>query len=218
MVNPRGFAARSIVRLFRPEQRALHDAARGARACMAAAALLWPMAIGSAATGAELKGFVYPCEEKMCFWHKAVFAPPKGWREDEAWTRRYKAAVLFPESGASRSDPMIYVRAHVGQRDLDIADYVRGAQERWKQERPDSTIEPQPDVVRPGKPTLKVFLYRNPSTPDQAFELTAFTKDNNTAPNTNPADMYFFQAVLIAPSMRALEKAKPAFLDILGRL
>lgn len=218
MFNLRGLAAGSTVLSLQRNQRALRNAARGARACMAAAALMAPLAMGPAAIGAELKGFVYPCAEKMCFWHKAVFAPPKGWREDEAWTRRYKAAVLFPESGASRSDPMIYVRAHSGQRDLDIADYVRSAQERWKKELPDSTIEPQPDVVRPGKPTLKVFLYRNPSTPDQAFELTAFTKDNNTAPNTNPADMYFFQAVLIAPSMSALEKAKPAFLDLLGRL
>lgn len=218
MFTLRGFSAGSIVRRLRPARGAPRKGARGVRACMAAAALMAPLATGPAATGAELKGFVYPCAEKMCFWHKAVFATPKGWREDEGWTRRYKAAVLFPESGATRSDPMMYVRAHFGQRDLGIDEYVRGAQERWKQQNPASTIEPQADVVRPGKPTLKVFLYRNPSTPEQAFELTAFMKDNNTAPDTNPADMYFFQAVLIAPSLSALEKAKPAFLDLLGGL
>lgn len=166
---------------------------------------------------AELKGFVYQCPERqgMCFWHKAVFDPPKGWLENEAWTNRYKAAVLFPKGDQSRDKPMMYVRAHHGDKDQTIENYAAGAQERWRTKVADTVIEPLPDVERPGKPTIKVFLYKNPSTPDQAFELTAFMKDIDAK---NPGETYFFQAVLIAPNAKVLEKAKPAFMDVLKRL
>ncbi len=151
----------------------------------------------------------------MCFWHKAVVAAPKGWTEDEAWTQRYRALTLFPNGRKTKNDPMMYVRAHHGDKELSIEQYVAVAQERWKKRVPDSTIEPQPDLVRAGKPTLKVFLYKNPSVPEQAFELTAFMKDVDQA---NPKETYFFQAVLVSPSMSELEKAKAAFYDLLGRL
>lgn len=169
---------------------------------------------------AELQGYVYKCPDRegMCYWHKASVSPPKGWREDEAWTQRYKALVMFPSGDKSRSKPMMYVRAHHGDRELKIEDYIGTAQQRWKQRVPDSTIAAQPDVERAGKPTLKVFLYKNPSIPEQAFELTAFMKDISNAPNTSQADMYFFQAVLVAPNAKELEKAKPAFYELLGRL
>lgn len=179
------------------------------------------MALASTSTqSAELKGYIYKCPDSptMCYWHKAVVAPPTGWMENEPWTQRHRALTLLPNGENRRDLPLIYVRAHHGDKEQDLASYISIAQERWKKRQPDSTIEPLPDLERAGKPTLKMFLYKNPSIPEQAFELTAFMKDNNSAPDTNPADMYFFQAVLISPSMTELEKARPAFLELLRRL
>jgi len=166
---------------------------------------------------ADLKGFVYPCPERqgMCFWHKAVFDPPKGWMENESWTQRYKAAVLFPAGGQGRDKPMMYVRAHQGDKDQTIESYAAGAQDRWRKRVPDTVIESLPDVERPGKQAIKLFLYKNPSVPDQAFELTAFMKD---ADNNNPDAIFFLQAVLVAPNSKELEKARPAFMEVLKRL
>src|SRR5262245_29130081 len=70
--------------------------------------------------GAALKGYIELCDKVMCPWHKVVFQPPKGWVEDESWTQRYKAVVLFPDGKNDRSKPMMYVRAHHGDADLAL--------------------------------------------------------------------------------------------------
>ena len=190
---------------------------RSCRRLLGAAVLGTPLALGHGVQAASLKGYATPCSEKkeICTWHKAVVAPPKGWSEDEAWTQRYRAMVMFPNGNRSKSKPVMYVRAHAGDPKLELGEYIGVAQQRWKQRVPDTTIEPLADVVRSGKPTLKVFLYRNPSQRDQAFELTAFAKDTDAE---HPESTYFFQIVLSAPSMDALEKAKAAFYDVLARL
>jgi hypothetical protein len=185
----------------------------GAAAAVLSVILLLPEHSGAAG----LKGFVWMCEEgkQLCFWHKAIVTPPKGWVEDEAWTRRYQAMVMFPDGNKSKSTPVMYVRAHVGEKDLDLEKYVSAAQEGWKHQVPDCTIEALSDFERRDKPTFKVYLYKNPSEPDHAFELTAFTKDVDVA---NPQNTFFFQIVLSSPDMAQIETAKPAFYDLLARL
>src|SRR5262249_19724291 len=110
-------------------------------------ALLSAAALSRAAVAAQLQGFVWICGEKqqLCYWHKVVVAGPKGWTEDEAWTMRYKAKVMFPNGDKSKSKPVMYVRAHHGEKDLGLDKYVAVAQERWKKRLPDSTIEALPD-------------------------------------------------------------------------
>jgi hypothetical protein len=51
----------------------------------------------SGAIAAQLQGYMWLCQDQkeMCWWHKAVVSPPKGWIEDTAWTQRYRAAVFF---------------------------------------------------------------------------------------------------------------------------
>lgn len=180
-------------------------------------ALFWTAMSATSAVAARLQGYMWFCTDKkeMCWWHKAVVAPPKGWIEDEAWTKRYKAVVLFQNGDKSRSKPVMYVRAHSGDKDLALDKYISVAQERWSRKVPDSVIEPLADFERAGKPGLKVFLYKNPSQPEQAFELTAFMKDVDV---THPQQTYFFQVVLASPTMQALEGAKPAFYELLGNL
>ena len=174
-------------------------------------------AAGSASLAAEIKGIAYPCPntKETCFWHQAVVAIPKGWAADPAWTQRYRALTMFPNGNKGRDQPLIYLRAHSGDKDLDLEKYISVAQQRWQTNMPTSTIEPQADLVRPGKPTIKLFLYKNPTVPEQAFELTAFTKDVDAA---HPEQTYFFQGVLVSPSMAQIQKAKPAFIELLGKL
>jgi hypothetical protein len=169
------------------------------------------------AVGAELKGYAWLCGENngICFWHKAVVSPPRGWVEDEAWTMRYRAAVLFENGDKSASKPVMYLRTHNGDGALSLEDYIRVAQERWLKGLPDSSIEPLADFERKGQPSFKVFLYKNPSQPDQAFELTAFMKGVDSA---HPDETYFFQIVLSSPSMKELERTKPAFFELLAKI
>ena len=77
---------------------------------------------GSSAIAAELQGYAWVCKEKkeVCFWHKAVFDPPKGWIEDKSWTARYQAVVLFPDGKNDKSKPVIYIRTHYGEKDLAL--------------------------------------------------------------------------------------------------
>ena len=96
-----------------------------------------------------------------------------------------------------------------------MEDYIRVAQDRWKEKLEDSAIEVLPDLERKGKPAFKVFLCKNPAVADQAFELTAFTKD---ASAEHPEETYFFQAVLSSPSKEELERIKSAFYELLGNL
>jgi hypothetical protein len=169
------------------------------------------------ASAAEIKGIAQLCEEKkqICFWHKTAAAPPKGWIEDEDWTQRYEAMVMFENGDKSKSKPVMYVRTHNGDAKLDLDSYIRTAQENWKQRVPDSSIEALPDFEREGKPGFKVFLYKNPTTPEQTFELTAFMKDVDSE---HPDQTYFFQIVLSSSNRKVLERAKPAFYELLGKL
>lgn len=174
-------------------------------------------AILPGAGGTELKGYAWECSDKkqLCFWHRAVVTPPKGWVEDDAWTRRNQALVLFENGGKGANTPIMYLRAHSGDNELSLEDYIAVAQSRWKNGASGSSIEPLPDFARKNRPSFKVFLYKNPSVPDQAFEITAFTKDVDAA---NTQETYFFQAVLSSPSLEEIERTKSAFYELLSNL
>jgi hypothetical protein len=119
--------------------------------------LLLPIATSAASRAAEIQGYMVICEKVTCPWHKAVFQPPEGWVEDESWTQQYRAVVLFPGSN-DRTKPVMYVRTHHGEADLALGPYVDVAQKRWKENVPDTSIEPLADFARAGKPTFKVYL------------------------------------------------------------
>lgn len=183
--------------------------------CLASCATL-PL---TCAAASELKGYAWLCGEnegitRLCFWHKAVVTPPKGWIEDEAWTMRYQTVVLFENGDKSTAKPVMYLRTHHGDAALSLEKYISTAQERWLKGLPDSTIEPLADFERKGQPSFKVFLYKNPSQADQAFELTAFMKGVDSA---HPDQTYFFQIVLSSPSVRELERTKSAFYELLAK-
>jgi hypothetical protein len=206
-------------RFYDPERQPMRarSTTRQVRLALTLGALFWTALPATGAVAAKLQGYMLLGADNrgMSWWHKAVVVPPKGWVEDEAWTQRYKALVLFRNGDKSRSKPVMYVRAHSGDKDLALEKYIAVAQERWSKKVPDSVIEPLTDFERAGKQGLKVFLYKNPSQPEQAFELTAFMKDVD---ESHPQQTYFFQVVLASPTMQALDDAKPAFYELLGNL
>jgi hypothetical protein len=163
----------------------------------------------------DLDGILVPCgKNKMCPWVKTKAEPPKGWVEDKEWTERYQAVLFFLGGDQSDDKPLIYVRTLLAEPSMGLDAYIKNAQSRWKNDHA-SAIEPQPDVKRNGKPTFKVFLYKNPSVKNQAFELTAFTGDRDPS-HGNRA--YFQEAVLVAPNQATLAEARAAFEELLQRL
>lgn len=167
------------------------------------------------ASAARLLGHLEVCGKQMCPWYESRVEPPKGWEKDVGWTRRYKAVFMFPGGDQSKEASVMYVRAHQGEPRMAIEDYIRGAQEKWRGKVAGATIEALEDVKREGKPGFKVYFYRNPSSEEQGYELTAFMKD--TSPDFKDATFYF-QVVLSSPSQAELDKAKPAFYELLNGL
>jgi hypothetical protein len=184
--------------------------------CLANCAVFLP----PGAAAAELKGYAWICGEnegvnRICFWHKAAVTPPKGWIEDEAWTMRHQAVMLFENGDKSKAKPVMYVRTHNGDGALSLEHYITVAQERWLKRVPDCSIASLPNFERKDQPSFKIFLYKNPSQPEHAFELTAFMKDVDSA---HPDETYFFQIVLSSPSMEELQRTKPAFYELLAKI
>lgn len=179
------------------------------------------LALGCAAaahaSAAQLKGYATQCAEKqqLCVWLKAAVTPPKGWIEVEDWSYRYQALVLFENGDQSADKPLMYLRAEPAGKNETLEKYIEDAEKYWKTRHRDSTIERLADFERQNKPTFKVFLYRNPSNPEQAFELTAFTQDVDAA---HPERTYVFQGVLVSPSKEELERTKAAFYELLANL
>ena len=169
------------------------------------------------ASAAEMKGYGEVCSGKnqICFWLKPVVALPKGWVEDEEWSHRYHSLFLFENGDTSKDKPVIYIHAEGHLKEQTLEQFIELYQTGWKKSQKDRTIERLADFERKNKPTFKVFLYGNPSNPEQAFELTAFTEDVDTA---HPGRTYFFEAVLIAPSKEELERTKAAFYELLANL
>lgn len=174
------------------------------------------IAATSPAPASELDGILEPCgDNRMCPWVKTKAEAPKGWAEDKEWTERYKAVFFFEGGDQSKDKPVLYVRTHLAEASIDLDAYIKQAQAGWKGDHKASKIEPQPGLQRDGKPAFKVFLYKNPAVKDQAFELTAFTKDTDPSHGNST---YFQQVVLVAPTRAVLDAARPAFEDLLRRL
>lgn len=180
-----------------------------------AATMLTAALIASPSAAARLQGYLEGCGQQMCPWFESKLEPPQGWEKADDWTRRYKAVFMFPGGDQSKDVPVMYVRAHQGEPALSLEEYIKGAQDKWKEKVGGAEITPLDDLEREGKPTLKVFFYRNPASEDQGYELTAFMKD--TSPDYKDAT-FFFQIVLSSPSQAELDKAKAAFYEVLKGL
>jgi hypothetical protein len=117
----------------------------------------------------------------MCPWFEAVVTPPKGWTASKNETHINRVALMFPGAKVDYSGAVMYVKTTFDGDNQPLAGFIAAAQSRWKASHADFTAEKLADFKRAGKPDCTVYLYKNPSMPQQAFELTAFVKDADPA-------------------------------------
>lgn len=181
-----------------------------------AAAAMMLLAVSAAPGHAtRIQGHLVDCGGKMCPWFQAIVDAPKGWGLDKDESLRHRVAIYFPEGPDDPAKGVMYIKAAREWEKQPLDGFIAGAQEEWLKVNPTSKVERLEDVRRDGKPAIQLYLYRNPSQPRQAFELTAFVKISD---NSYQEANYFLQAVLSAPSMQAIDAARPAFMELLQRL
>jgi hypothetical protein len=154
-------------------------------------------------------------QSKMCAWLHADVTPPKGWVEDKDYGQRNKVTMLVldkPELAVE--DPMIYVQTGLRAKPQTLDENIKANQDIWRKSEPTVRIIALGTVARAGgKEPFKLFLYENPTRPQQAFEKIAFTFD--TQPN---GDVYVFTIVDTAASRKAIDDSNGAFQAVLSGL
>ena len=177
----------------------------------AAAALtcLWP--IGASA---EIRKMMTMCEgQKLCPWLQSSVAPPKGWVVDKAQGEQHFVTMLVPDKKEiGEDDPLIYVQTsfHRDQQTLDAN--IKMNQDLWRKSEPDVRITPLGTVARgAGKEPFQVFLYENPTHPQQAFEKMAFASEKQP-----DGSHYIVTVVDTAGNRKAIDDSSAAFQAVLG--
>ena len=193
-------------------------ATRKSRAGMLAALSLVAAMAALAPRGAvaEIKKLMTMCPgQKLCSWFQSTVAPPKGWIEDKEGGRQNRVTMLTPDKPElDESDPLIYVQTsyHPGPETLDAI--IAGNQALWRKSEPKGSATPIGTAPRAaGKEPFKLFLYENPSRPQQAFETIGYAFE--TQPN---GERYFLTVVDTASTKAALEKSREAFLAVMKGL
>jgi hypothetical protein len=152
----------------------LRPLASGLAAAAALASLASPLA------SAEIQKMMLVCQSgKLCPWFQARVAPPKGWVEDkDAGAKHFVEMFLPDKKDVGESDPLIYVQTSYHRDQQTLAENVKMNQDLWRKSEPKVRVTALPSVPRgAGKEPFQVFLYENPSHPEQAFEKMAYGLD-----------------------------------------
>jgi len=165
---------------------------------------------------AEVKKMMSMCPgQKLCAWYLSTVTPPKGWVSDPDSGEQNHVAILLPDKDdLDFNDPMIYVQTSLeaGPDTLDAIIAVNQAQ--WRKKEPKGSITPAGTAPRAnGAEPFKLFLYRNPDKPKQAFETIAY--GFVVQPN---GERYFLTVVDTAASKAAIDKSNHDFLAVLKGL
>jgi hypothetical protein len=177
----------------------------------AAFASLSPMS-----ASAEIRKMAVICEgQKLCPWFQSSVVPPKGWVEDKAMGAQHFVTMLVPDKKQlGPEDPFIYVQTsyHRDQQTLD--ENVKMNQDIWRKSEPKVRITPLGTAARgAGKEPFQVFLYENPTHPQQAFEKMAFTSEKQP-----DGSHYIVTVVDTAGNRKAIDDSSAAFQAVLGGL
>ena len=126
------------------------------------------------------------CENAICPWFKISAAPPPNWVEDSEYGDPRQMTVF----GIPNQElPFIYVSASEVGADSRLAKNVARNQSSWLAEHPDSRFRP---LGATGQ--FSVYEVKNPSVPQQPYELMAFTQRTFTIRDRSYT--LFIQAVL----------------------
>jgi len=192
-----------------------HSAARRLGAAALATVVLASFARAGAAT-AEVKKMMSMCPgQKLCAWYQSTVTPPKGWVEDKDAGEQNHVTILLPDKNdVDFNDPMIYVQTSLEPGPDTLGAIVAVNQSQWRKQEPRGSITPIWSAPRAsGAEPFKLFLYRNPDQPKQAFETIAY--GFAVQPN---GERYFLTVVDTAASKAAIDKSNDDFLAALKGL
>jgi hypothetical protein len=172
--------------------------------------------LSPASASAEIRKLMTVCGgQKLCPWFQAAVAPPKGWIVDKAQGEQHFVTMLVPDKkDIGEDDPLIYVQTsyHRDQQTLDAN--IKMNQDLWRKSEPDVRITPLGTVARgAGKAPFQIFLYENPTHPQQAFEKMAFTIEPQP-----DGSHYMLTVVDTAGNRKAIDDSSEAFQAVLGGL
>ncbi|MEJ1161514.1 hypothetical protein [Prosthecomicrobium sp. N25] len=179
----------------------------------ALAALAVPLCLAAPA-GAEVIKHLTPCPEgkALCPFFEAGAAPPEGWVEDRSG--REDGVLLFIPAGTTfdAAPAWIYVRAVPNEPKLPLAEIVAGDQARFREDNPDVTIEPRPDLAGPGgRGAVPVYDVVEDQGGRTVLERVATLADQDRDGNAFAVGL-----ILAAEDPADLEKAEPAFRAMLS--
>ena len=165
---------------------------------------------------AEVRKMMTMCPgQKLCAWFQSTVKAPKGWIEDKAQGEQHFVTMLEPDKPSlGPSDPLIYVQTSLHLEPVALDENIKKNQDLWRKSEPEGRIAPIGAVTRAGgKEPFQVFLYENPSRPQQAFEKIAFALEKRPE-----GGAYVLTVVDTASTRRAIEELSDAFQAVLGGL
>lgn len=153
--------------------------------------------------------------QKLCAWYLSTVTPPKGWVEDKDAGERNHVTILLPDKDdLDFNDPMIYVQTSLEAGTDSLEAIIAVNQTQWRKQEPKGSITPAGTAPRAnGAEPFKLFLYRNPDKPKQAFEAIAY--GFTTQPN---GERYFLTVVDTAAAKAAIDRSNDDFLAVLKGL
>jgi len=173
-------------------------------------------ALHPGAGSADVRKMMVMCPgQKLCAWYQSTVKAPKGWVEDKTLGEQHLVTMFTPDKPElGPADPLIYVQTspHLGPQTLD--ENIKKNQDLWRKSEPQARITPMGTVARGGgKEPFQVFLYENPTRPQQAFEKIAFALEKQPE-----GGVYILTVVDTASTRRAIDESNDAFLAVLGGL
>ena len=179
-------------------------------AALVGLALLAPL-MASPAT-AEVQKFMNISNGQLQPSFRLVFAPPKGWVEDKSATSKYGLPMYVAAGRTFDNAPTVtYIRVTYNQGKQNLDNFIATSHERWKNEVKDSKIEkvaPQPRAD--GRPDFQIYSFKNPGTPQEAFELMAYGEDTDKDGNS-----FFLMIALSAKNQKAIDDAEATYREAL---
>ncbi|MES1154893.1 MAG: hypothetical protein ABUL48_00540 [Pseudorhodoplanes sp.] len=154
---------------------------------------------------AEVQKFMSVSNGKMHPYFRLKFTPPKGWVQDLGATKEYGMPMYVPQGMDFGSAPaLIYIQVSYNSDKRSLEKFIEVAHERWANEVKDTKIEKVGVEKRANSlPDFQIYHFRNPSQPQQAYELMAYGEDKDNDGNT-----FFLMIALSGASQKALDGAE----------
>lgn len=137
------------------------------------------------------------------------FTPPKGWIEDKDATKKFGLPMYVAAGKTFDNAPTVtYIRVSYNpEHKQSLESFIDTAHERWMKSATDSKIDKIASQPRAdGRSDFQIYSFKNPSSPQQAFELMAYGEDEDKDGN-----WFFLMIALSAKSQKAIDGAEALY-------